>query len=132
MKTKTVQLFFLMMIIFVLAACSGDVNGVPEPHSSDQDIQTGRRLLASYGCGSCHSIQAFQAQMRWLLLRSGTSISVATLLGGYQIQQTISASGFKILNSLIQGMPCQIWGSARKMHMRWLFTYTISKLLVIG
>ena len=56
MKTKTVQLFFLMMIIFVLAACSGDVNGVPEPHSSDQDIQTGRRLLASYGCGSCHSI----------------------------------------------------------------------------
>src|ERR1051326_9195927 len=57
MKTKTVQLFFLIMIMFLLAACSGEVNGMPEPHSSsNQDIETGRRLIASYGCGSCHSI----------------------------------------------------------------------------
>jgi cytochrome c len=57
MKPKAVQLFLLAIILFLLAACSGGVNGVPEPRaSSDSTIETGRQLLASYGCGSCHSI----------------------------------------------------------------------------
>ena len=57
MKIKTIELFFLIGIIFLLAACSGEVNGVPEPRpSSNRDIEAGRHLLASYGCGSCHSI----------------------------------------------------------------------------
>ena len=52
-----IQLFFVVTIVFLLSACSGEVNGVPEPRaSSENNIEAGRRLTASYGCGSCHSI----------------------------------------------------------------------------
>src|SRR5437868_1697515 len=50
-------LLFAVAILLVLSACSGTVNGVPEPRSSsDSDVAAGRHLIASYGCGSCHSI----------------------------------------------------------------------------
>jgi cytochrome c len=40
-----------------LAACSTEVNGVPEPRAvADGRVDVGRRLIASYGCGSCHAI----------------------------------------------------------------------------
>jgi cytochrome c len=44
-------------IAFFLVACLGDVNGVPEPRSSPNGlVEAGRRLIASYGCGACHTI----------------------------------------------------------------------------
>src|SRR5215216_5785085 len=57
MKSKAIQRFLLVVFISLLSACSGAVNGVPEPRSApDSSIAAGRRLIASYGCGSCHSI----------------------------------------------------------------------------
>ena len=57
MKSKAILLCFVVAIMFLLFACSGGVNGVPEPRSSSEnDIEAGRRLIASYGCGSCHAI----------------------------------------------------------------------------
>jgi cytochrome c len=41
----------------LLAACSGQVNGLPEPRIVDgASAETGRALIAGYGCGSCHNI----------------------------------------------------------------------------
>jgi cytochrome c1 len=43
--------------VFALCACSGQVNGVPEPRAaSGESIEAGRRLIANYGCGTCHTI----------------------------------------------------------------------------
>jgi cytochrome c2 len=56
MKSKAIRSFSLA-IIFLLSACSGDTNGVPEPHPSPKsNIEAGRQLIASYGCGACHTI----------------------------------------------------------------------------
>jgi len=56
MTPKAFLLCFVVMIVF-LSACSADVNGVPEPRASaEQDIEAGRHLIASYGCGACHTI----------------------------------------------------------------------------
>jgi cytochrome c1 len=47
----------MVVVTLLLASCSGEVNGVPEPyHAPASTIANGRRLIASYGCGSCHSI----------------------------------------------------------------------------
>jgi cytochrome c len=57
MKFKIIHMSLAVVLGFFLSACSGGVNGVPEPRaSSDNSIESGRRLIASYGCGSCHSI----------------------------------------------------------------------------
>ena len=57
MKSKAILLCFVLAITFLLSACSTEVNGVPEPRlSSDRDIEAGRHLIASYGCGACHTI----------------------------------------------------------------------------
>jgi cytochrome c len=57
MKFKTIHLGLVIAAAFLLVACSGEVNGVPEPRSSPKSmVEAGRRLIASYGCGSCHSI----------------------------------------------------------------------------
>jgi len=57
MKPKAILLCFAVTIVVFLSACSGAVNGLPEPHnSSDRDIEAGQRLIASYGCGACHTI----------------------------------------------------------------------------
>ena len=57
MKSKAIQLGLVIALAFFLSTCSGDVNGVPEPRlSSSGDVASGRRFIASYGCGSCHSI----------------------------------------------------------------------------
>ena len=43
--------------MLILPSCTGEVNGVPEPRQAPaNDIANGRRLIASYGCGSCHTI----------------------------------------------------------------------------
>jgi cytochrome c2 len=56
MKSKTIY-FVLVIVVLFLSACVGEVNGVPEPrHSPPSTIEAGRRLIASYGCGSCHTI----------------------------------------------------------------------------
>lgn len=48
----------LFLLTILLAACSGGVNGLPEPRISADDprVEDGRALIASYGCGSCHTI----------------------------------------------------------------------------
>ncbi len=48
---------FVLAAVFCMSACSAHVNGVPEPRTVPQSsIETGRSLMASYGCGSCHTI----------------------------------------------------------------------------
>ena len=57
MKSISFQLCLGALVVSLLSACSGDVNGVPEPRAaSDTSIVSGRRLLAHYGCGLCHTI----------------------------------------------------------------------------
>jgi cytochrome c len=58
MKLKAIRLrWFFCALLILLSACSGQVNGVPEPRSSsNSQVETGRALIASYGCGSCHTI----------------------------------------------------------------------------
>ena len=57
MKAKAISLCLVVLLVSLLTACSGEVNGVPEPRvASEANIAAGRRLIASYGCGSCHSI----------------------------------------------------------------------------
>ncbi len=57
MKCKTRNLGVAAVLVFFLSACAQQVNRLPEPLAvSDQTIASGRRLIAAYGCGSCHSI----------------------------------------------------------------------------
>ena len=57
MKLRGMQPIFLAAIVLILASCSGVVNGVPEPlPAPPSSVAAGRRLLAGYGCGTCHSI----------------------------------------------------------------------------
>ena len=57
MKTTTLYLGLIIIVAFCLSACLGEVNGLPESRPAPKNtIITGRRLIASYGCGSCHSI----------------------------------------------------------------------------
>ena len=57
MYSKAIPLCLVILILSLLAACSGEVNGVPEPReSSGASIADGRRLIATYGCGLCHTI----------------------------------------------------------------------------
>ena len=57
MKSKAILLCFVVTLTVFLSACAGEVNGVPEPRtSSDRDVEAGRQLIASYGCGACHTI----------------------------------------------------------------------------
>ena len=56
-KFKAIVLGLVILVALLLSSCSGEVNGVPEPRSaSSTSITSGRRLLADYGCGSCHLI----------------------------------------------------------------------------
>jgi cytochrome c len=57
MKFKAIYVGLAIVLAFCLAACAGQVNGVPEPREAAPDmVDTGRQLIASYGCGACHSI----------------------------------------------------------------------------
>lgn len=57
MKSRTISFGLVIVIVVLLSACSGEVNGVPEPQPAPREIvENGRRLIASYGCGSCHTI----------------------------------------------------------------------------
>src|SRR5512138_1769877 len=58
MKPSLLSLIAIMTLSLMLAACGPEgVNGVPEPRpASDETIASGRRLIAAYGCGTCHAI----------------------------------------------------------------------------
>jgi cytochrome c2 len=57
MKYKSIYFALVVTVALLLSSCSGEVNGVPEPyHVPAATLASGRRLIASYGCGSCHSI----------------------------------------------------------------------------
>lgn len=50
---------FALIIIAALwlAGCSGEIDGVPGPRAAaDNRVAVGRQLIASYGCGACHTI----------------------------------------------------------------------------
>ncbi len=57
MKYKGICFALVVAVALLLSSCSGEVNGVPEPfHAPGATVARGRRLIAQYGCGSCHSI----------------------------------------------------------------------------
>jgi cytochrome c len=50
-------LVLAVAVVFFISACVGEVNGVPGPRTVPGGrADTGRGLIARYGCGSCHSI----------------------------------------------------------------------------
>lgn len=57
MKAQTLYLVMAVAVGFFLSACAEQVNNLPELRASTQEnVEAGRRLVAGYGCGSCHSI----------------------------------------------------------------------------
>ncbi|HZQ09315.1 MAG TPA: c-type cytochrome [Anaerolineae bacterium] len=57
MKSQAIHFGLAVVIVCLLSACAGDVSGIVQPRTySDANVASGRRLIASYGCGSCHSI----------------------------------------------------------------------------
>jgi cytochrome c len=57
MKINGIRLGLTIVFAFFLSGCLGAVSGMPEPRaSSPRDIESGRSLIAEYGCGSCHTI----------------------------------------------------------------------------
>ena len=57
MKVTPIYVSIAVIVMFFLSACSGEVNGVPEPPpESRSSVEAGRHLILSYGCGTCHSI----------------------------------------------------------------------------
>jgi cytochrome c2 len=57
MPATVLRLVLTLASVVGLSACSAHVNGVPEPRTVPaSSVENGRSLLASYGCGSCHSI----------------------------------------------------------------------------
>jgi cytochrome c2 len=56
-RSKVVQLSLAIVIAFHLSGCIAGVNGQPEPRRSSEDIiVSARGIIASYGCGACHTI----------------------------------------------------------------------------
>ncbi|HEY9088219.1 MAG TPA: c-type cytochrome [Anaerolineaceae bacterium] len=54
---RVIAFFLAAGSLFSAAACSNNVNGVPEPKSvTRESIESGRVFMANYGCGSCHTI----------------------------------------------------------------------------
>ena len=57
MRSKVIYLMLTAAVMSALSGCVGEVNGIPEPRTSPPGtIEAGRRLIANYGCGSCHMI----------------------------------------------------------------------------
>jgi cytochrome c len=56
MTARSVWIGLFVIVGLLSSACAG-VNGVPEPgHAPENSVAQGRLLIASYGCGSCHTI----------------------------------------------------------------------------
>jgi cytochrome c1 len=57
MRVRLVWLYLVIFSTLFASACTGEVNGVPEPRDvPDGDVERGRTLIADYGCGTCHTI----------------------------------------------------------------------------
>jgi len=57
MKPQVIERGIVIGIAIFLVACSTQVNGQPEPRlTAKGSVTAGRRLIASYGCGTCHSV----------------------------------------------------------------------------
>jgi cytochrome c1 len=57
MTAKPRALALAIALALLLVACSGEIDGIPGPRAAaDDQVAAGRQLLASYGCGSCHTI----------------------------------------------------------------------------
>lgn len=57
MKASTIWLLLTVASSFLLSACTSTANAALESRpASDSSIANGRRLIAGYGCGSCHVI----------------------------------------------------------------------------
>ena len=57
---KIVRLYTLLIAIACIlaaSACTGEVIGLPDERGiANTSIDNGRRLIADFGCGSCHTI----------------------------------------------------------------------------
>jgi cytochrome c2 len=58
---KIIGMGLAFILVVMMSACApgalGEVNGEPEPHLFPRDsIESGRRIIAAYGCGACHLI----------------------------------------------------------------------------
>jgi cytochrome c len=57
LKSAAIQMGLAVVAALSLAACSGQIDGLPEPRkASSQSLESGRALMAAYGCGTCHTI----------------------------------------------------------------------------
>ena len=57
MKASVLRLGLAIAAVLVVSSCSGQVSGVPAPRPvANGSVENGRALIASYGCGSCHSV----------------------------------------------------------------------------
>jgi cytochrome c len=57
MNYRTVCLGLVVVLALLVSSCAGEVNGLPEPQAAPgAHPASGRRLIANYGCGSCHTI----------------------------------------------------------------------------
>ena len=57
MGSRVVLTGLALLTVVLLSACAGGVNGVPEPRTSyNSQVEAGRPLIATYGCGACHTV----------------------------------------------------------------------------
>jgi cytochrome c len=50
-------LLIAIVVGLVATSCTGEVIGVPDERGlANTSVENGRRLIANFGCGSCHSI----------------------------------------------------------------------------
>lgn len=93
MKSRTICVGLVIVLAFCLAACSGQVNGVPEPRDSTKSmVDNGRRLIAKYGCGACHTIPGVP----------GADATVAPALNNFYERTYISGQVPNTWNNLME------------------------------
>lgn len=57
MESKAILMGIAIAVLVFLSGCASQATRLPQPNTfPEQSIANGRRLIASYGCGSCHSI----------------------------------------------------------------------------
>jgi hypothetical protein len=112
MNANIARLIFVIVATFMLAGCSGQegVNGVPEPRAySDASVESGRRLLASYGCGSCHSIPGVPGAHSMAGPPLDHFYERIYIAGRLPNTQETWCSGSRIPRKSGRATPCRIW-----------------------